>query len=485
MKILNIAICCILALSMASCDDFLDVRPKAEKLERELFKDAKGFESAIYGVYGTLQKESLYGKDMLWGITEVLAQNLQSGNEMISKLAKYDYESDTDMKSMFAGVWGSAYQTIGYANNILNQLENWSPASLPLYNYYKGEMLGVRALLHFDLLRLFAPIDESKQGIPYVKTYDPVVKPFSTVGEVYSQIIADLIEAEGLLKEQESLIVYPRNDANYHRFLNYQETHFNLYVVRALLARVYWMKSQGKAGEDLKKAGEYAESVIKSGKFPLVDRTEIKDYLAGTISPKETIFGIYSTSYQKTAETYLYNFNTYASFNPYKESSYDSYTKVYKKNVPAQSQDYRLDGHFTSSNEIVKCLKLVDVYAIENKVPVHRQNLITGVTLMHTSEMYLIAAEALLNTNKDLALKYFDDEISSRGLSKLSQQDVTLTSEIIYNEYHKELYGEGQVWFNLKRLNRTIKSNAESRDIPGNDKIYVLPIPEEEFEYRN
>ena len=125
------------------------------------------------------------------------------------------------------------------------------------------------------------------------------------------------------------------------------------------------------------------------------------------------------------------------------------------------------------------------MYAIENKVPAHRQNLITGVTLMHTSEMYLIAAEALLNTNKDLALKYFDDEISSRGLSKLSQQDVTLTSEIIYNEYHKELYGEGQVWFNMKRLNRTIKSNAESRDIPGNDKIYVLPIPEEEFEYRN
>ena len=46
------------------------------------------------------------------------------------------------------------------------------------------------------------------------------------------------------------------------------------------------------------------------------------------------------------------------------------------------------------------------------------------------------------------------------------------------------MFGEGQHWFNMKRTKADIISNAESRTIPANDDIYVLPIPEEEFEYR-
>jgi len=37
----------------------------------------------------------------------------------------------------------------------------------------------------------------------------------------------------------------------------------------------------------------------------------------------------------------------------------------------------------------------------------------------------------------------------------------------------------------MKRLNRDIYSNIEDRTVPASDKIYVIPIPEEEYEYRN
>lgn len=98
--------------------------------------------------------------------------------------------------------------------------------------------------------------------------------------------------------------------------------------------------------------------------------------------------------------------------------------------------------------------------------------------------MYLIAADALLATgNHDRALRYFNDEIISRGLTPLTSSTM-LTAERVYNEYHKEMFCEGQHWFNMKRLNRDILSNAESRTIPANDEIYVLPIPDEEMEYR-
>ena len=55
----------------------------------------------------------------------------------------------------------------------------------------------------------------------------------------------------------------------------------------------------------------------------------------------------------------------------------------------------------------------------------------------------------------------------------------------IFNEYHKEMFGEGQVWYNMKRLNRDIQSNVELRTIPASENIYVLPIPVDEFNYRN
>ena len=37
----------LVAAMLTSCDDFLDVRPKSEKVEDELFETADGFESAI------------------------------------------------------------------------------------------------------------------------------------------------------------------------------------------------------------------------------------------------------------------------------------------------------------------------------------------------------------------------------------------------------------------------------------------------------
>ena len=483
MKGFNIIIgCAVMALSFTSCDDFLDVRPKAEKVEKDLFKDAQGFEDAIYGVYGSLQHTSLYGKDLTWGVTEVLAQNLSCGTNMIEDLAKYNYAGNDDLRTSLSAIWTTAYAAIGYANNVLKNLEGHSTETLPLFNYYKGEMLGVRALLHFDLLRFYASTDMTATGIPYVTTYSYSVKPFRKVGEVYQLIIDDLLEAERLLTFEENQIVYPHNNTHYNAFENYRETHMNLYAVRALLARVYWMKG------DMTNAGVYAENVIASQRFPLVKETEIQDYLTGVLSPKETIFGVYSNTSSTVAINYLYNCQSFYSYDPYYDGSGTKhllpYDAVYRLDVDANAQDFRRT-HFEEHSGFARFLKLVDYYTARDLKRSSTETLISGVTLIHTSEMYLIAAEALLETNYDKALFYFDTEIASRGLTPLSVRGVALTKDIIYNEYYKELFGEGQIWFNMKRLNKDIISNAESRVIPASDKIYVIPIPEEEYEYRD
>lgn len=469
----------LLALATSSCSDFLDVRPKGEKVEDEMFDSAQGFEDAIYGVYGSMTDNTLYGRDLLFAIPGALSQDLNCSIEFGRALARYEYEDNSTVRSRFLSLWTNAYKTIGYANNVLQNLEKKSPDEFPLYNIYKGEMLGVRAMIHLDLLRLFGPSDKTKTGIPYVTAYSFSVKPFLTVDECYKNILADLTEAERLLEEDAKIITYPRNDEQYDRFCNWRETHINLYAVRALLARVH--HTLGNKAE----AASYAESVIKSNAFPLVDVSEVQDFMAGVVSTKETIFGLYSTSHYDLCTTSLYNYSSYnESWAPYDEVQGNTplmaWYDVYNLDIDGTQQDFR-KNHFRQSVRSSSWLKFVDYRRIEdltaNPAP------IKGINLIHVAEMYLIAADALLEADYPRALGYFNAEIASRGLTPL-RSDETLTEQRINNEFHKELFGCAEQWFNMKRRNIDIVSNAEVRTIPASDKMYVLPVPPEEFDYR-
>ena len=472
------------AVMFTSCDDFLDVRPKSEKVEDDLFKSPDGFESAIYGVYGSLQASTaLYGKDLLWGLTDCMAQDFDQNNVDAGSRAAERYQYDNDyLKKRLANIWAGAYVSIGYANNVLKKLEGRSN-DLPLYNLYKGEMLAVRAYLHFDLLRLFCSTDMSKQGIPYTTTYSIKENEFKKVGEDYELILKDLQEAEQLLSEEADKIQYPRDNKQYFKFQNYRETHCNYYAVLGMLAKVYWMKG------DMENAAKYAQMVIESKKFPLAEPTEVQDLFAGKLSDKETLWGLYSTSYIQTCQNYLYQYQSYQSYNPYTDASGAThpmpYDKVYSQDVDATVQDYRLQW-FDKGNQTVNLHKVIDYYTISARgnEPDNWSKRIDGINMLHVSELYLIAAEALLDKDYSKALSYYEAETASRGIPALRANQV-LTKDMIFNEYHKEMFGEGQVWYNMKRLNKDIESNVELRTIPASEDIYVLPIPQDEYNYRN
>lgn len=72
-------------------------------------------------------------------------------------------------------------------------------------------------------------------------------------------------------------------------------------------------------------AAIYATQVVDSEKFPLVEPTEVQDFLAGVLSPKETLFGIYSTSYLDTSKDFLYSWRSYHSYAAYDDEIGKSY----------------------------------------------------------------------------------------------------------------------------------------------------------------
>ncbi len=470
-----------LALGMWSCDDFLTVRPKSDILESDLFATSVGVEDALYGVYAKLGQSALYGEDMTWGVVDLMAQyfllNTNHGSDRYA-VAQFSHEN-TDARARYGAMWIQMYQTIGYTNNLINALSAKDENSMRYYSIYLGEALGVRAFLHFDLVRLFAPHvarEPEARGIPYVRQWTPLVTSFSTVAEVYASVIKDLKESERFLtKGMEKMD--GGND-----FTNTPLIHFNLYACQATLARGYWMR------EDMDSAAIYARKVIESEKFQLAQPTEIKELTAQIIAKKEGIWGIYNNQLTETYQKVFYGiFKTGLDGTLYPNALYTLFDDLYpsgvdvgnemrvgwirKKTGDAEAKDYfmklLLESNMTAS--------LLDYGGG-----------IAGINMIRLPEMYLIMAEALLEKDPDLARDYFDTFIASRGLNKFKDRGKALTQDDINRERKKEFFGEGQEFYNMKRQMREVYLTATSPYtlLTGTEELYTLLIPDSEFEYR-
>ena len=60
--------------TLAGCDSYLDVNPKGTLEQEKQFEDVQGYRDAMYGIYATMAKTSLYGEALSWGFVDWLAQ---------------------------------------------------------------------------------------------------------------------------------------------------------------------------------------------------------------------------------------------------------------------------------------------------------------------------------------------------------------------------------------------------------------------------
>src|SRR5690554_506656 len=129
----------IIMMSFSGCNKFLDVKPAGELPADQLLNDEKGFESAMYGVYASMTKSSLYGQNLSYNMLEILAQYFTSfGNEHVQNLQEYDYKHGT-VEAELLRIWSDMYNNIANVNNILKNLENYTTSDFEYYNLYRGE----------------------------------------------------------------------------------------------------------------------------------------------------------------------------------------------------------------------------------------------------------------------------------------------------------------------------------------------------------
>lgn len=472
--------CCTL---LTSCDDWLEVKPYDKISEGELLKSEEGYQKMLNGIYIDLNSEALYGKTLTVEMIEVMggAYTIGTDNSVwgnYKDLSSYKYATEY-WRGRLDQTWNKAYALILNCNKILETIdENQHLFTGGSYYVVKGEALALRAMLHFDMLRLFGPVyskDSDKKAIPYYTKQTNTPEPILTAEEVAGQVAADLEDARTLLandpvKTEETLMSGAQDGTS--NFMRYRALRLNYYAVEALLARVCLYMG------DKKDAFKYASDVIKTadnGIFPFVDKSLVTGSPADPdrIFSSEVLFALTNTS-RGTIHKNFYDPSRLPNYVFYMDNSLMSNIVFGGATTTGGYQDdyrYRANWIATGSNRyFYKYSDMVANGSIQN----------TMIPMLRLGEMFLIAAESQSN---DLAkgVQYVNALRRNRGVANLQ----TLTPDLLKYEYIRELYGEGQLFYLYKRLNSDVITSANSNKNPkASDLIFVVPLPDSETENR-
>lgn len=475
-KIKIILILIVIYFGMTSCDRWLDIEPSDRQTEVSLFKTKSGFYQAINGVYNNIASNSLYGKNLSYEFLEIMTQRYKinaSNNELYREMAKQNYSYE-ELSDVIDDIWKTAYFTILNVNKILYNIDkNKGLLTVNEAKILKGEMLAVRAFIHFDIFRLFAPnyIEESEvPSIPYNKNYNIKTEVRLLPKDLFNNyILKDISDAEKFLDKDVVRKYGPNlinigNDKEVENTEHYRQLRFNYFALQALKARVYlWMNDKDNAKSVASKllddAGKLFTPVNPS---LLLGNNTNPDRIFST----EVLFGIYD---KNRALIYDNNYDNEKS-KYYLLQPKDNYidNNLFKDMIG----DYRFASQWgktaSSSNQGYTLIKYKKLNVDANKEPFYA----TFIPLIRLSEMYLIIAECEQSQDKINELRAIRGAISLKMYSK---------KELI-KEYLREFYGEGQSFFIFKRMKQNINTdfNANGRNYYFYSKS-ILPLPESEI----
>jgi len=479
----------VLLMALTSCKKFLDVKPESQIDKNELFTTEEGFKEALNGIYTLCASPKLYGGNLTFSNLDILAQNYQFSDAGYQKVANFNY-AFIDVVDKNNEIWSSAYRAIANCNNILAVIdEKKGILTSKNHDLIKGEALALRAYLHFDLLRMFAPSFKSSptaRAIPYVTTVTTTSTPFSTVTEVLDKTLLDLNEAKVLLRTSDPILSldysvgYPGDDNNPEvntpdLFLQNRRHRLNYLAVTGELARVYLYKN------DMANALLNAELIMLTNKFPW---TNSADFLETDVTKKDRIFYkelLACWAIPKERQSLI---DLFTKDNPAYSPTLPQIEEIYEK-AEVGADDLRFKQWFIERTALSGPRRAILQKYLSNVSPIPNRHPLVAPAL-RLSEIYYIAAEASFDTDPAIAMEYFNIVRRNRGIGA----DVTNVTdkqefiELLITEARKEFYGESQLFYMYKRLNHAVRISA-TQATPPSDKVFVFPLPVDEEAYRN
>lgn len=490
MKIKIFLIVVVVLLSSTSCSKWLNVTPQDTIAEDDFFRVGTGYRNALNGVYKQISGSSLYGRELSWGMSDVLAQcylssKLNSSHAYGILSRGYEYDND-NVEPYIEGVWATAYNAIANCNNIIGRVGSEDNSKFIGGELERelilGEALSLRGLIHFDILRLFAaaPIKKSvEQYVPYYDKYPSYGEPNIATKEFLDKIIKDLKDAQVLVVKFDTLnsehINWLRPQVRFTAdasipsyfptdiFFSHRGYRMNYCAITAILARVY------------NYAGKHDLAIIEAQK--VIDFKDGDDKL---------IFNF--TEYSKGDGNRKLSDDIIFSLSDLK--LYDNYKNYYPGvDVSSLSVELYIDDNygdmFDDNSDIrLKLLNKVgnwDVTSNKNVAPIvsndYSKIVEDMLPVIRMSEMHLIIAEYhAANGDFISATNSIDILRAGRNCTKgaLEITDFNSFKKTLIEEANREYFGEGQLFFYHKKYN--IRPSFSMSD----DKLFILPRPEKE-----
>lgn len=451
--------CAILAASLSSCvNDWLDVAPSDGTDADAALTSSSDLDAARTGMYKALKGNSsfvdYYGQQFFVYGDVHAGDDYQYNNIGGSNRASFYYDMNYQTASEFntsTVSWQSPYVVIGRANRIIAAAEGGKLSDAveakAKIEQYAAESKVLRALAHFDLVRIYGkPYTEDQGaslGVPLVTgVLESNAKPArSTVAEVYTQVVKDLTEAissNALATETKPGYV-------------------SVWGAKAILSRVYLNMG------DYANALSVAEDIIKNSGAALWTRDQyFKAWDASTPNESEFLFRLNVAG--STDNNDLNSIGNLQQRDGYKEMVA---TKKFVDMLTSDPKDVRNNMFLPATAP-----KEVEAYGTNkvflNKLRGQGGNLrnVTIVPIIRLSEVYLTAAEcAFRNNDKTKAVEYLNDLVKNRTTTEASLATVdNITLDRILIERRKELIGEGQRYFDALRNNETITRYTSEAD---------------------
>ncbi|MCV9385298.1 RagB/SusD family nutrient uptake outer membrane protein [Reichenbachiella ulvae] len=433
-KTINKYLIILLGIVITTSCDVLDQEPKDLIASSDAIVDARSAESALNGLYHTVQSGDLYGGRFIMS-SEMLALNAEA-----AAFQAYWQELSTGnvptSNAQLEFYWIAAYNAINAANNIIASV----PEVTELSDADQDRMLGTayffRGLMFFDLLRQHGEFFDlgSIYGIPLPLEPSNVPKETarSTVQQSFEQINLDLEMAIDFLEDSGDKYYVSKGSA------------------QALMARAALYQ------KDYATAISMANLVINNSQYELEE-----DYNA--------IFNVEDPSSESILEL---NFINLTDPNVWGVEMYVTPPEVAVRadlmNFFNSRGESERGGLFEANGNLYKCTKYGSAATDD----------MANTILIRLSEMYMIRAEAsamvaggsLEDARTDI------NRLRSRAgladISSIASEDALIT--ILLNERRAEFAFEGQYWFDLVRLGRMEQVTGR----PSYRRVMPIPLRE-------
>lgn len=521
----------VAAFAGTGCEGFLDANSSTATDDTIVLSNTSNLDKVLVGTYnGLLMGNTVNSSDRgLAGLTGMMSYYPLAGVDMTSLkgMGTSEHTSYTfaDGRTQASGdyteaIWCQYYDHINRANIILSALPEAAGTEADK-NAISGQAKAIRAISYFQLIMNYQQtyaIAKNKRGVILrTKADDPDQMPFSTVEQVYAQIVKDLEDAKTELKDYSSTAPW-RIDRE---------------VACAWLARVYQVM-----GTDWQKVFDNAQEVYNNHKTLLTKdqwcggfddfiKNQYNEFVwgyqntdlsnAGTSTPFNMWFNRLPSGEESNSSQYIYSYITYFVTSQWldlfegDDTDYRASRLVKDDVVDADLYDQTKDvlnvmlWHRTNNGD-----KMTKAKWAYNKFfhTGEAGQLRADVCLIRSSEMLLVMAEAAahLSGKQADALDYLTTLQKARNVKNLT----TTTNqaellEAIYVERRKELLGETVTgMFDNLRLQKDVTRELESEEnefaghfndgllywgtksgntatLKHNDYHYFCQIPEYEF----